>query len=304
MWWAELPEQNHWHFSLVKSSLILSKQQRVRYDLDAQYGFCAVCIVVLNTSVGDFIGTDGHHLGTHDGRLIEGTIVKLTRYLKTRLKTLRGMTVVHIGAHHGQEAAAYNAMLARRVCWIEANPETFKILSSNLAGFQANHKTLLHRMLGDEPTEHICINALITESNGDQHEFFRFNNEGASDSVFHLADDVQIANLKETGDVLNLSSNTLDTTLQNHGVDPAEVDVLVLDTQGAELLCLKGAEATLSNLKYLESEVSTQPVYEGGVLYDELAQWLDERGFTRRTRIRKTHCNVLFVNDQSQRRAA
>lgn len=239
-----------------------------------------------------------------DGRLVEGTIVKITRYLGTRLKTLRGMTVVHIGAHHGQEAASYNAMLARRVCWIEANPETFEILNSNLSDFQANNKTLIHRVLGDEPTEHICINALITETNGDQHEFFRFNNEGASDSVFHLADKDRFGDLKETGDVMRLSSNTLDTTLRNHGVDPEEVDVLVLDTQGAELLCLKGAEATLSNLKYLESEISTKPVYEGGVLYDELAAWLDERGFTRRTKIKNSHSNVVFASQNRLRRAA
>ena len=237
--------------------------------------------------------------------------MKITRHLGFRLQTLRGMTVVHIGAHHGQEAASYNRMLAHRVCWIEANPETFKILRSNLADFQAENKTVVHRMLGIEPTEHICINALITETDGDEREFFRFNNKGASDSIFHLDDQANIAGLEETGEVMHLSSNTLDTTLRKNGIDPEDVDALVLDTQGAELLCLKGAESTLRNVKYLESEISTKPVYEGGVLYDELAEWLDERGFTRRTRIKRSHSNVLFVNrkqpqrnQQQQRRAA
>ena len=227
--------------------------------------------------------------------------MNIARYLRFRLKTLRGMTVVHIGAHHGQEAKRYNSMLAKKVFWVEANPETFEILQKNVEAFQSRRPSIVQRLLGIAPTEHVCINALITEEDGAEHDFFQFNNEGASDSIFHLSEDAGIETLKETGRVLRLNSNTLDTMLRNAGHDPTDVDVLVLDTQGAELLCLKGSQSALTNIRYIETEISTEPVYEGGVLYDELKLWLQEQGFSPKTRIRRSHSNVIFAANEVRR---
>jgi len=230
--------------------------------------------------------------------------MNIVRYLSCRLKTLRGMTVVHIGAHHGQEAKRYSSLLARKVIWIEANPDTFETLQANIREFRSRPPGIVNRLLSIAPPEHVCVNALITQEDGVEHEFFQFNNDGASDSVFHLSSDAEFPALEETGGVLRLSSSTLDTILKNAGQDPSDVDVLVLDTQGAELLCLKGAESTLPNVQYIETEISTRPVYEGGVLYDELKAWLNERGFRRKTLIRRSHMNVIFAANQKQKRRA
>jgi len=229
--------------------------------------------------------------------------VTIVQYLRYRLRTLRNMTVVHIGAHQGKEAKAYNAMLARKVFWIEANPRTFERLQENMKQYRSASPGIIRRFLRTELTEHHCINALVTDRDNDEHEFFQYNNGGASDSVFHLSVDSPFTSLKETDEVLHLKSNTLDTLLRNAGQDPAEVDVVVLDTQGAELLCLAGATETLKNVQYIETEVSTEPVYQHGVLYHELRPWLEERGFIAKTKPSRSHCDVIFARD-SIRRAA
>lgn len=59
----------------------------------------------------------------------------------------------------------------------------------------------------------------------------------------------------------------------------ARVDFLWLDLQGYELVALSGAEAMLRNAKALHIEVSHTPLFEGGVLYPELREWLGLRGF-------------------------
>jgi FkbM family methyltransferase len=227
----------------------------------------------------------------------------IVQYMLYHLKTFRGKTIVHVGAHHGQELDRYSSLFARKVIWVEANPKTFGTLQANIEEFRSRPPGTLKRLLGIAQTEHVGINALVTEKDGAEYEFYQFNNGGLSDSVFHLAEGTQFPDLKETGSVLRLNSNKLDTILRQAGQEPSEVDVLVLDTEGAELICMKGAEATLTNVQYIQTEISTKPVYTGGVLYGELNSWLYERGFRRCTAIRRSQMNVIFKSKELKRAA-
>ncbi|MEZ6131739.1 MAG: FkbM family methyltransferase [Planctomycetaceae bacterium] len=221
--------------------------------------------------------------------------MNIVRYMLLRLRTLRGMTVVHVGAHFGEEAARYERMLAKRVVWVEASPDVYKVLTKNIEQTRSRKPGVLHRLFPVPRTEHICINALVGEDDGNVREFHIFDNDGASNSMFRLnRDDHTFDAVQETGEVLSLPVRTLDSALRDIGVEPSEVDVLVLDTQGAELMCLKGATELLSSADFIETEVSTEPVYEGGVLLNEMEPWLNARGFHRKTMVRKTHMNVIF----------
>lgn len=223
--------------------------------------------------------------------------MNIVKYLASRLKTLRGMTVVHVGAHFGEEAARYEWWGARRVVWIEAEPVIFKELKRRIDNRRDAVPGLLQRMRVLPPTRHILINALVGDADGGSADFHLFNNEGASNSMFKMmrGEGDKFASVLETGEVLRLPVNTLDTTLKAAGVEPGSVGVLVLDVQGAELMCLKGAAQTLASARYLEAEVSVRPVYDGGVLLSELEPWLEQRGFARRTRLRKEHMDAIFV---------
>jgi len=221
--------------------------------------------------------------------------MNIVRYLMLRLRTLRGMTVVHVGAHFGEEAARYEKMLAKRVVWVEASPDVYKVLTQNIEQARTRKLGGLNRLIPVPRTEHICINALVGEEDGEVREFHIFDNDGASNSVFKLnRDDDKFDAVQETGEILSLPVRTLDSALRDVGVAPSEVDVLVLDTQGAELMCLKGATELLSSAHLIETEVSTEPVYEGGVLLREMEPWLNAKGFRRMTMVRRTHMNVIF----------
>ena len=71
----------------------------------------------------------------------------------------------------------------------------------------------------------------------------------------------------------------LDTIIKNNGINIQEYDHWIIDLQGAELLALKGAEDSIQYCNSMIVEVSKVDIYEGGVLWSELCQWLEKKFF-------------------------
>ena len=61
--------------------------------------------------------------------------------------------------------------------------------------------------------------------------------------------------------------------------DVFQPDVLKVDTQGSELMVLKGAEESLQSVVLAEVEVSFFRRYFGQPLFAEIESWMNERGF-------------------------
>lgn len=222
--------------------------------------------------------------------------MNILRYLLMRGRTLRNKTVVHVGAHYGEEAVRYQDWGASTVVWFEAAPDIFAALQAHLASMEQKPRSLFCRLAGQKRTRHIAVKALVGGEDGGSTEFHLFDNDGSSNSMFKMkrGENERFPQVRETGEVLELPMRTLDAALDDAGIPPETVDVLVLDVQGAELICLQGANRTLAAVDYLESEVSVEPVYEGGVLLFELDPWLEERGFKRKTAVRKSHMNAVY----------
>jgi FkbM family methyltransferase len=73
-------------------------------------------------------------------------------------------------------------------------------------------------------------------------------------------------------------ATTLDSIISQHGISP---DFLKLDTQGAELPILKGAETTLrSHAIAVLAETWTTEVYKGQALSGELLSFMNQSGFS------------------------
>jgi FkbM family methyltransferase len=68
----------------------------------------------------------------------------------------------------------------------------------------------------------------------------------------------------------------LDTLAEADGIHP---DILKVDTQGSELLVLKGAEQSLASVLVAEIEVSFFRRYVGQPIFAEIEAWMNERGF-------------------------
>ena len=86
----------------------------------------------------------------------------------------------------------------------------------------------------------------------------------------------------------------LDTILSKNNINAKNYNHWIVDLQGAELLAFKGAENSLKFCNSISVEVSKVNYYQGGVLWDELSSWLNEKNFYQINSPEKNHTEVLF----------
>ncbi|HNR78480.1 MAG TPA: FkbM family methyltransferase [Parvularculaceae bacterium] len=203
--------------------------------------------------------------------------------LDEALKAARG--VLHLGAHLGQEAPFYAARNLP-VVWVEALPEIYARLAERIKRFPGQRA--------------IC--ALLGDRDGTEVEFNISNNwEGVSSSLFEFGPYASgekslwpELNLRMV-DRVRLEMTTLDCLLRREAIDAANFDHWTVDLQGAELLALKGAANAVAACRTMLVEVSSERVYNEGVLYDEIESYLSDLGFQRRWPAERTHDEILFA---------
>lgn len=170
--------------------------------------------------------------------------------------------VIHVGANMGQERNLYERY-GLRVLWIEPIPEIFKMLKANLEG--------LHRQR--------ALESLVTDRDDAEYQFHIANNDGASSSILDLKQHKDIWPTVAYTKTITLKSLTLASLLQRERIDPAEYDALIMDTQGSELLVLKGADPVLHSFKYIKTEVPDFESYAGCCQLTDIDSFLTQRGY-------------------------
>jgi FkbM family methyltransferase len=74
----------------------------------------------------------------------------------------------------------------------------------------------------------------------------------------------------------------LDDWCREVGVDPADVGVVKMDVQGAELMALDGAESILRTARAVLLEVAFVSFYRNSPLFDQVESFMRSQGFERR----------------------
>jgi FkbM family methyltransferase len=195
--------------------------------------------------------------------------------------------IVHVGAHQGQEASDYLALEPQKIVWVEADPEKTAVLRALVAQ-------------SPRAERQIVLEGLVADADGEQCPFYCFSNDGLSSSLFRATALLgeRWPTVIETGEVKELVTKRLDTLLAAADLPPEEVDILVFDVQGAELLALAGAGHYLANARFVEVEVSLQSIYDGAPLYDDVRAFLAAAGFEPVTEI-PWHGDVVFARRET-----
>ena len=197
---------------------------------------------------------------------IEGEINKILIFLKIKknpnffLKKIKG--IIHVGANEGQEREKYKNN-SLDVLWIEPIPEIFNQLRKNIKGYP-KQKALKYLLL-DEDNKKI--------------PFKIANNKGASSSIFDFGLHSKIwPNINYTK-TIELKSSKLTTVINDENIDIKRFQALLIDTQGSELLVLKGASEILKNFDYIITEAADFESYIGGCKIEDLSIFLKKFGF-------------------------
>ena len=124
----------------------------------------------------------------------------------------------------------------------------------------------------------------MTDRDDVTYEFHIANNDGKSSSILDLKDHRDIYPTVDFTRTITLKSSTLATLLARENVDVALYDALVMDTQGSELLVLRGAEPVLGSFKFIKTEVPDFEAYAGCAKLEEIDRFLLDRGYVEISR--------------------
>lgn len=196
--------------------------------------------------------------------MVHKAVDKAQRIIKgNRERFLRKLTgVIHIGANIGQEkdlCFKYNL----NVMWIEPIPKVFNVLKNNIKGYPRQN----------------ALKYLITDKDNEYYKFHIANNFGASSSILKLHEHKELWPGVTFEEIILLKSITLTTLCRKENINMDWYDGLILDTQGSELMVLKGAIPLLHIFKYIKVEVPDFESYKGCCKTDELGKFLIDYNF-------------------------
>lgn len=157
-----------------------------------------------------------------------------------------------------------------RVIWIELIPETFAKLVDNIAIFPKQH----------------ALQALLTDTDGESVQFHISEGDGEASSIFQLNEVHTIWPEVRMRTSRTFQTKTLISLLRENQIDAKKFPALVMDTQGSELLILKGVQEILRDFAFIKLEVADFEAYSGCSQLAETTQFLQENGFVEHSRHR------------------
>lgn len=197
-------------------------------------------------------------------RIVEDDHAQTIEYFLPQLTGSLG-TVVHVGAHAGEEVDAYRRHGAERVVLVEANAASCETLRQRF-GTQADI-AIVHAAVSD----HVGTERLLLHTNT------RGQTESAS--LFPLKRLGEIVSSMHTDGAIEVPATTLDALLETLGIEPVSVGLLALDIQGAELRALRGAARVLPGVHAVLTEVAFVDLYDGAPQAADVERLLVAAGF-------------------------
>lgn len=174
---------------------------------------------------------------------------------------IRSRAVIHVGAHEGQERDVYRDYGAERAIFVEPIPAVFERLNKNISSFP-----------GFEAVQAVC-----SDREGDLVKFNIASNEESS-SLLALGQHTEFYPEIGYSDSLSLNTRTVDGLIEEFFPND-DFNVLVIDTQGAELKVLQGATELLGKLDAIYTEVNEIPLYQGSCTLSDLIDFLRPLGY-------------------------
>jgi FkbM family methyltransferase len=198
--------------------------------------------------------------------------------------------VLQVGASYGQEMQWFVENGIQAGVFIEPLPEPFSVLS----------KTCMTR------PNFVAVNALCAEETGQKVSFHVASNGGMSSSMLKPKNHLQEFDFVSFDQTVELVSNRLDHVISflhqhGHGATCNALDLLYMDTQGAELKVLRGAGKVLDGINVVLTEVTRNQMYDGAPALNELMAFLEPHGFTLNNINfdKHHHGDALFVRNRA-----
>lgn len=170
-------------------------------------------------------------------------------------------SVLHVGAHLGEESSLYDEVKWFPVIWIEAQPSLINELLSKL-----------------DPEKNQILEAAIWDI-------------GGLSMPLNIASNSQSTSLLDFGthaksypEIINIESIVVETKRLDEIIESSEMPNFInLDIQGVELNALRSLGELILEVDYIYMEVNWREVYKGCSRVWEIDRYLEQFGFFRVT---------------------
>jgi FkbM family methyltransferase len=172
--------------------------------------------------------------------------------------------VIHVGANVGQERDFY-ATRDLNVLWVEPIPEVFSRLNEYIASVPKQRA--------------LCC--LVTDADDKEYPFHISNNDGQCSSILVREQHKAVFSGVSFTETITLKSVTLSSLVKRERIDLAQYDALVMDTQGSELLVLKGAVDILPAFRFIKTEVPDFAAYQNCCQLPDMDDFMRSHAYRR-----------------------
>jgi FkbM family methyltransferase len=196
--------------------------------------------------------------------------------------------IVHIGANDGAEYEDYAKSTGGPVVFIEAIPAIAERLKAKL--------------LPSRPD--LALQAVCSDTTGERITFNIASNDGLSSSMLPLGKHTEIYPQIVFTDNFEADTMRFDELSRRHPVI-RRANVLIVDTQGADLKVLKGSTGCLDQFDAVAVEVSEEALYAGGCTFEEVFDFMRAAGYKLRAfeYISPLYGDALFMRTRQNSRA-
>jgi FkbM family methyltransferase len=175
-------------------------------------------------------------------------------------------SVLHVGAHTGEEVPFYFEKGYGRIYLIEANPDVAASLADR---FAADPRVKVFNLAIADRCDTIPFIIHTTPRGGVE-----------SGSILKLKKLGEIVPVFDSSRSIQVQGARLDDFIETERLE-GKIDLLTLDVQGAELMALAGARRALRTIKALICEVNLIETYENCALEKQVDHFMAQSGFTK-----------------------
>lgn len=170
--------------------------------------------------------------------------------------------ILQLGAYDGGESEAWKEWGCDNIVYVEPNPFLFQQLVKKV-GLENCYQLAVY----DKDDLELEMNLVFSKDR---------TNLGCSSLLDPSPILLQNPYLERCGKI-KIQTTTLEKLLTKH----PNVDTLILDVEGLELICLKGAGLLLKSIKAILTEFTLKTRYRGDCLLSDLDKFLAPLGFDR-----------------------
>lgn len=186
------------------------------------------------------------------------------------------LIIFDVGGCEGEDSIRYSRLFPNSQIFIfEPLPNNQNLINENINKYNSKNITLVKKALSDKISNEQFFVSSGSPSLAKEDMDWDFGNK--SSSLLAPSNVCDFVPWLKFNEVIEVSATTIQDFTTSNRI--AGIDFMHLDVQGAELKVLNGASSFIDNIKIIWLEVSSEELYEGQPLKNDIEKFMCSKNF-------------------------